>query len=126
MENSATQGTSQVIRLKMEDGTYRTVGKVVGDAFIGHRKEEHIFRGGQKSLASAINEGTASWGMGAKNCVDMYENGVRRVKLITDEAIYECPLELYLNEDIRFKRHRWPFGTQYFVNLVNFNITQRR
>lgn len=112
--------------IKQEDGTFRDVGKTLNDVFISHRKEAtHMFRGGRKSLTQAINDGTAAWGIDAKRCVDMMANGFKRVKIVSDKAIYECPLEYFTDQDKSFKRHFVPHGTQYFVNLHHFTITER-
>lgn len=112
--------------IKQRDGEVRVVGKTVNDVFITHRNEEkHMFRGGRKPLTQAINEGTAAWGIDAKRCVDMIAEGFKRVKIISDKAIYECPITYFTDEDKSFKRHFQPHGTQYFVTLQHFNITER-
>jgi hypothetical protein len=112
--------------IKQEDGTFRSVGKTINDVFISHRNEEkHMFRGGRKPLVQALSEGTAAWGIDAKRCVDMVADGFKRVKIISDKAVYECPIEYFLDPVRSFKRHFQPHGTQYFVNLCHFDRTER-
>lgn len=120
-------GQGYIVSIVGENGRDREIGRRYNDVFIGRRTEsKHLFRGGCDSVAEAINTGVAAWGVEARAIVRLAEDGVRRVKIVSEKAVYECPIGVFLNEATRFKRHFSGFGTQYFVTLQHFNIEERK
>jgi len=91
------------VRIKELDGARRTIGEVEGTTFRCRRSEKkHLFLGGHRTLAEALKEGRAAWGLDLGAMEGLAERGVTTVEIRTPDAVYRARMTDLLSEGKSF------------------------